>query len=106
MATQARPYPASKAVIRCPACRKLIQLPALDCPHCKVDLNEATSPKKPRMGFFRIIFVSVTILFFLAIGGWLIYKAIFGGPIIPEFLNNYVPIWAKDLASKIASLFN
>lgn len=92
-------------IIRCPSCGKLVQLPALDCPYCRVDLKEATAPKKPGFGFFRYLFSAITILLFLAIAGWLIHKAIYGGPIVPPFLQDVIPHQVTDLINKFMKLF-
>ncbi|MDR1111525.1 MAG: hypothetical protein LBP92_12760 [Deltaproteobacteria bacterium] len=99
------PQRTAGASIRCPRCGRIVRLPALDCPHCLVDLKEATAPKKPKFRFFRWLFSWLAILACLAVAGWLISRVVTGGPVIPGFLRERLPSFLSGLAGRGAAFF-
>jgi hypothetical protein len=97
MASASKIPPMPAVSLRCPRCGRNVKLPALDCPYCRVDLKEATAPKKPKFRFFRWLFTWLVILASLGIAGWLIFKAFAGGPLVPEWLEERLPSFISSL---------
>jgi hypothetical protein len=66
-------------------------MPAQFCNFCHVDLNKATTPKKPKPHIVKVLSTWLAALLFLSLAAWLVYVVATGDPLVPEPIRNLFP---------------